>query len=336
MWQGLLLGGGGELGDGWCRGVLCENRPGLPLCRTESVPASSKVGPLLVKADPTSKAGGASLKTYLRKGKICCTAAVRVRSEAWQKMWNNPAGSKASKEGEEEALQVLEQRFSATLWCGTWQRRLYPCIPWRNTVEQISTLQLCEYPRLEQVGMSWRNLQATESPGYSRISGSSCGPWATRTGADCSWRIVPCGKNPFWTSSWVTSGIGKTHTGAVCEGLCAVRETSHWSRGTEWGVRSSGADHNHHPPEPFGVGKGRIIRSGGKSSLGRKDCEVKVYLVLSFSLHLTLFLIVSHLVVIGGWSPHPYQLMSFSILFCLPVLLRRGSEERFGGHLAAT
>jgi len=40
------------------------------------VSASSKTDPLLVKADPISKAGDASVKTCLRKGKKRFTAAV--------------------------------------------------------------------------------------------------------------------------------------------------------------------------------------------------------------------------------------------------------------------
>lgn len=59
---------------------------------------------LLVKAELISEAECAPVKTYLRRGKICCIAAVRKSSE--EKMSNNPAGIIISEEG-----GVLEYRF---------------------------------------------------------------------------------------------------------------------------------------------------------------------------------------------------------------------------------
>lgn len=42
---------------------------GLLPCWTRPVPAGSKTDPLLAKAEPIGEAGGASVITYLRKGK---------------------------------------------------------------------------------------------------------------------------------------------------------------------------------------------------------------------------------------------------------------------------
>ncbi|PKU45778.1 vps10 domain-containing receptor 2 [Limosa lapponica baueri] len=67
---------------GWASGVASVRRDQeLLLCWTEPVPAISKTDPPLAKADPVSDAGGASVITYLRKGKKCCAAVVRERSE---------------------------------------------------------------------------------------------------------------------------------------------------------------------------------------------------------------------------------------------------------------
>ena len=54
---------------------------GLTLCQTQQVPASSKMDPLLAKAEPPSVAAGVSVVRYLRKGKKSCKAALRDRSE---------------------------------------------------------------------------------------------------------------------------------------------------------------------------------------------------------------------------------------------------------------
>ncbi|KAK4810990.1 hypothetical protein QYF61_014462 [Mycteria americana] len=59
-----------------------RRRQKLPLCPTEPVPASSKMDPPLAKAEPISDSGSASVITYLRRGKNCCTTAARgERSE---------------------------------------------------------------------------------------------------------------------------------------------------------------------------------------------------------------------------------------------------------------
>ena len=41
----------------------------LPLCLIKPVPASSKTDPLPAKAKPISNSGGASVITYLRRGR---------------------------------------------------------------------------------------------------------------------------------------------------------------------------------------------------------------------------------------------------------------------------
>lgn len=62
------------------QGCLCESSLELLLCVAESVSAGSKTDPQQIKADPTNKACGASVKMYL-KGKKTFTVAVRVRTE---------------------------------------------------------------------------------------------------------------------------------------------------------------------------------------------------------------------------------------------------------------
>lgn len=70
MWQGF--------GSSRAAGVASVRRHQvLPSCQTETVPDASKMEPPLPKAEPFSDAGGASVITYLRKGKNCCAALVR-------------------------------------------------------------------------------------------------------------------------------------------------------------------------------------------------------------------------------------------------------------------
>lgn len=89
-------------------------------------------------AEPISNLGGASVITYLGKGKKNHGgAALRERSEEKCET-TSPADTK--KEGQ-EVLQVLKERFTCSPWWGgPWQSRLAPCGPWKTTVEQISTL----------------------------------------------------------------------------------------------------------------------------------------------------------------------------------------------------
>lgn len=63
-WQGFGSGGREVAGV-----VSARRIQGLPPCLTEPLPAGSKTDPPLPSAEPTCNAGGASMKTYLRKGK---------------------------------------------------------------------------------------------------------------------------------------------------------------------------------------------------------------------------------------------------------------------------
>lgn len=70
MCQGVGSGGGAA-------GVMFVRCQELFPCWTETVPANSKMDPPGAKDKSIRDAGGASVITYLRKSKKCCTAAVR-------------------------------------------------------------------------------------------------------------------------------------------------------------------------------------------------------------------------------------------------------------------
>jgi len=74
--------------------------------------------PLLAKAKPICGAGGASVKTYLRKGKKHCAAAVREVTEMREKQLCKHQRS-VKKEGE-EVLQAPDRRFPCSLRRGAW------------------------------------------------------------------------------------------------------------------------------------------------------------------------------------------------------------------------
>ena len=58
---------------------------------------------------------------------------------------------------------------------------------------------------------SWQDLWTCgeRSPCWSRFAGKTCDPVGTHTGAACSWRAVPHGKDPCRNSSWRTAASGK-------------------------------------------------------------------------------------------------------------------------------
>jgi len=148
----------------------------------------------------------------------------------------------AKKEGE-EVVQVSEQRFSCSLWSRPWWDRLSPWSPWSSMVEQISTLQPMEDPTPEQVD-AWRRLWPHGELTLEQASGRSCGPvergahggadllaglvapLETHSGAACSWRTTPCGKELFVKN--------RAHVGEV-RGLYPMWGTPRWSTGRVWG-----------------------------------------------------------------------------------------------------
>ncbi|KAK4818849.1 hypothetical protein QYF61_020068 [Mycteria americana] len=64
----------------------------------EPMPASSKMNPPLAKAEPISNSGRASVITYLRRGKSCCSTATAAEERRICER-NNSADTKGSEEG---------------------------------------------------------------------------------------------------------------------------------------------------------------------------------------------------------------------------------------------
>jgi len=79
--------------------VSVRKDQGLPPCQTQLLPDSSKINTSLAKAELISDAGQSSVITYLRKGKKCCTAAVREKSEK-QCERNSSSDTKVTKKAE--------------------------------------------------------------------------------------------------------------------------------------------------------------------------------------------------------------------------------------------
>lgn len=67
---------------------------------------SSKLDPLLAKAETISDAGGPSVTTYLRNYWKCCAGAEKGVGKT---MGISPADLTVCEEGKEEVLQVQEQ-----------------------------------------------------------------------------------------------------------------------------------------------------------------------------------------------------------------------------------
>ena len=95
-----------------CRGGFCEKKPGADPVPDRASSSWLQNGP---KAEPIRDAGGASVITYLRKGKKHCEAAVRERREKNVRETTLQTPKSVKKEGE-EVLQALEHRFPCSLW----------------------------------------------------------------------------------------------------------------------------------------------------------------------------------------------------------------------------
>jgi len=91
-----------------------------PPCPIELMPASSKMHPLLAKAEPISDGGSASVITYLRRGKRCCATPTAARRELRRCERNSSAGTKVSEEGGGGGgAPGTEQRCHG---CSLWRR----------------------------------------------------------------------------------------------------------------------------------------------------------------------------------------------------------------------
>lgn len=109
MSQGFVAGGWDGGVGGVVAAVLASVRRSqdLPPCWTHLVPAGSDRDPSLAKAEPISDAGGASILTYITKGKKYCAETDRESSEKNERQIAK--GYLSVKKEREEMLQALEK-----------------------------------------------------------------------------------------------------------------------------------------------------------------------------------------------------------------------------------
>jgi len=110
--QSIKSGKEGQ-GGGCCRDGFCENMPEashMPDRASFSHPAARQT----CRWPRLSHGGSASVITYLKRGKRCCTAAVREEREPVRETTLQTARS--VKKEREEVLQALEQRFPCSPW----------------------------------------------------------------------------------------------------------------------------------------------------------------------------------------------------------------------------
>ncbi|KAK4811066.1 hypothetical protein QYF61_016352 [Mycteria americana] len=105
----------------------------------EPVPDGSKTDPLLAKAEPVSDADGASMITYLRKGKNqCATAAeyVNVNSREYvsETTMQTPRAGPSQGEEDEELVDETETTRSLSLSELRDMRKDFTCRPGEHTV----------------------------------------------------------------------------------------------------------------------------------------------------------------------------------------------------------
>ena len=79
----------------------------------ERVSASSMMDPLQDIAEPSSQAGGTSVKMYLRKG---TKNAGQTEEEGEKRESETAVQTPRSVKEEEEVLEAPEQRFPSSLW----------------------------------------------------------------------------------------------------------------------------------------------------------------------------------------------------------------------------
>ena len=102
------------------RGGLCEDRPGLPHARHSQFKTPAKQD----TAEPLSQDGGASGKTYLRKGETLCSSC--ERSEGGKLCKTALQTPRSVKKEGGEVFQVLEQSFPCSLWMRPHWSRYFP------------------------------------------------------------------------------------------------------------------------------------------------------------------------------------------------------------------
>lgn len=84
-------------------------------CQMKPVPVGSKIDPLLAKAESISNVACASVITYLRRYKNCCSGA--AGREEWEYVRETTVQTpKRVKKKGDEVLQVPEQRIPCSLW----------------------------------------------------------------------------------------------------------------------------------------------------------------------------------------------------------------------------
>lgn len=116
------------------------------------VPVGSKMDPLLAKAEPPSVAGGAFVIRYLRKGKKCCTVAVREEGEKCGR--NNPAEVPGSVKKEGRRYSRQWDRYSPVAHGEIYDEAGCPAAAHgEDHSEEGISLQPMQGPVMEQVDM---------------------------------------------------------------------------------------------------------------------------------------------------------------------------------------
>lgn len=147
-----------SIAESW-QGGICEGRPGLShvgYSCFQTVPMDPPQG----TAEPIRKAGGASEKTYFRKGNI--REKQKRRKNKWTKkpnkhtplkLWETTAWSPRSDkdEGKRDVLQELEQRFTCRPLTRPQWRRHFPAVCGEDHARADIHTAACGQPVAEQI-----------------------------------------------------------------------------------------------------------------------------------------------------------------------------------------
>ena len=148
-----------------------------------------------------------------------------TRREEWEYESNNPADTKASEERGGGSAPRTRAEVPLQPVMKTMVRQAVPLQPMEVHCGADLHLQPMEHPTMEKMDAerrlwTWGKFMLEQAPAR------TCGPveraahtgagflaglvssQGTHTGAVCSWRTPPCGKNTRWSSSWRTAACG--------------------------------------------------------------------------------------------------------------------------------
>ena len=157
----------------------------------------SKTDPLLAKAKSIGDSSSTSVRTYLRRRKKPCATAAGERMEnMWeQQLFRHQGqcrrrGRRCSRHWSRDSPAPHGGPHAGAAGCPKEAVTLWGAHAGAGSCQDLWT-------------------HGERSPRWSRFAGRACDTVWTHTGAACSWRTAPRGRDPCWGSLWRAAALGR-------------------------------------------------------------------------------------------------------------------------------